>query len=99
MPPIPGQSPDGDKILVDRKMFRTVFSLLLSSLDELNYARHREVFLDSLNTFLTEPSFLDGDQCFQASLLLDAYYEYVPASLSSVRSNLEQALELMRVER
>jgi hypothetical protein len=64
--------------------------------DELANARHREIFLDCLDSHLVETAFLDNSGCFQASLLLDAYYEYVPASLAQLGRNLQEAFELIR---
>lgn len=97
MPSISVQSSsDDDKICIDRKTFKRLFSIVCSSTDILANARHREVFLDSLDTYLSEPTELDGDDCFRASLLLDAYYEYVPASLDQLGSLLDEAFELMR---
>lgn len=97
MPLISGKSPDaGDKILVDRETFQKVLSLVCRSVDELANARHREIFLECLDTFLTESKFLDDAGLFRASLLLDAYYEYVPASLALLEDNLQKALELIR---
>ena len=84
-----------DKIVIDRKTFKRVFSLLRCSVDELTNARHREIFLECLNSHLVETAFLDDSGCFQASLLLDAYYEYVPASLAQLSSNLQEAFELI----
>jgi hypothetical protein len=89
-------SESNDKIVIDRKTFKRVFSLLQIGVDELTNARHREIFLDCLDTYLVESVVLDDSRCFQASLLLDAYYEYVPASLAQLGSNLQEAFELMR---
>jgi len=85
-----------DTIVVDRKTFNRVFSLLQCSVDILGNVRHREIFLDCLDNHLVESAFLDGSGCFQASLLLDAYCEYVPASLAQLGSNLREAFELIR---
>ncbi|MDP8935105.1 MAG: hypothetical protein M3N42_13435 [Cyanobacteriota bacterium] len=97
MPPISGQSPNaGDKICIDRETFQQIFLLINRSTGTLTDARYRKVFLDCLATYLVESVALDDDQCFQASLLLDAYYEYVPACLAELFCNLQKALELMR---
>ncbi|MEG4812490.1 hypothetical protein QUA82_33490 [Microcoleus sp. F8-D3] len=85
-----------DKIVIDRKTFKRLLGLICQSTDLLVNARHREVFLESLNTYLSEATELDGADCFRASLLLDAYYEYAPASFSLLDDNLQEALELMR---
>lgn len=97
MPPISGQPPDaGDQICISRETFQQIFSLINRSTGTLTDARYREVFLDCLDTYLVESVALDDGQCFQASLLLDAYYEYVPASLAEIARNLQEAFELMR---
>ncbi|MEG4916092.1 hypothetical protein [Microcoleus sp. B7-D4] len=85
-----------DKIVIDRKTFDRVFLLVRRSVDELANARHREIFLECLDTCLTKSKFLDDAGCFQASLLLDAYYEYVPASLVLLGNRLEEAFKLMQ---
>jgi len=85
-----------DKIVIDRKTFKRAFSLLQTSVDILANVRHREIFLDCLDSHLVETAFLDDSGCYQASLLLDAYYEYVPASLAQLGRNLQEAFELIR---
>ncbi|MCC3530430.1 MAG: hypothetical protein JGK21_20525 [Microcoleus sp. PH2017_22_RUC_O_B] len=84
-----------DKIVIDRETFKRVFSLVCRSVDTLANVRHREIFLDSLNNYLTESTELDDSDCFRGSLLLDAYYEYVPASLALLEDNLQEAFELI----
>ncbi|AFZ11001.1 hypothetical protein Osc7112_6924 (plasmid) [Oscillatoria nigro-viridis PCC 7112] len=88
-----------DKIVVDGKTFARVLSLINLSIDDLTNARHREIFLECLNTYLVESpaeSERDDAYIFRASLLLDSYYEYVPACLALIHSNLEEACTLMR---
>src|SRR4028118_660651 len=85
-----------DKILVDRKKFRRVFSLLLSSVDELSYVRHREIFLKSLRKLFFESVGLDSLGCVQARLLLEAYSDPVFPTLAQLDSNLEEAFNVMR---
>jgi hypothetical protein len=85
-----------DAIVVDRKTFKQVFALLHRSVDELNNVRHREIFLKCLDEHLSNPGAYDDSHSFQASLLLDAYSEYVPASLALLSDNLREAFELMR---
>jgi hypothetical protein len=85
-----------DKIVIDRETFKRAFSLLCRSIDTLANVRHREVFLESLDKHLLESAELDDSDCFRATLLLDAYYEYVPASLALLGDNLQEAFELMR---
>ncbi|MEG4169409.1 MULTISPECIES: hypothetical protein [unclassified Microcoleus] len=85
-----------DKIVIDRQVFKHLLGLVCRSTDILANARHREIFLESLNSYLTEATLLDDTDCFRASLLLDAYYEYVPASLVLLSHVLDEAHELMR---
>jgi hypothetical protein len=85
-----------DKILVDRKKFKRVCSLLISSVDELAYVRHREIFLKSLRKLFFESFGLDDSGCSQAVLLLEAYSEPVFPTLAKLDSNLGEAFELMR---
>ena len=85
-----------DKIVIDRKKLKRVFSLLLSSVDELAYARHREIFLKSLRKLFFESVGLDDSGCVQARLLLEAYSDPVFPTLAQLDSNLEEAFNLMR---
>ena len=84
-----------DKILVDRKMFERVCSLLLSSVDEIANTRHREIFLRSLKNLFFEGVGLDDFGCAEASLLLEAYYKYVSPSLAQLDSDLKEAFDLV----
>jgi hypothetical protein len=85
-----------EKIVVDRKKFKRVFCLLLSSVDEVTNVRHREIFLKSLNRLFYEAVGLNNLASAQASLLLRAYVDYVSPSLAELNSNLEEAFDLMR---
>lgn len=97
MPPISGKSsPDDDKVCIDRKTFMHLLGLVCRSTDLLVNARHREIFLDSLNTYLIEATELDGAGCFRASLFLNSYCEYVLPSLASLDDNLQELFDLMR---
>src|SRR4028118_214365 len=85
-----------DKIVIDRKKFKRVFSLLLSSVDGLSYVRHREIFLKSLRKLFFESVGLDDSGCVQARLLLEAYSDPVSPSLAELDSDLQEAFDLMR---
>ena len=85
-----------DRIVVDRQTFKHLLGLVCQSTDILVNARHREIFLESLNSYLSESTSLNDEDCFRFSLLLDAYYEYVPASLAQLSDVLNEAYELMR---
>jgi len=91
------QLPDVDeKISIEVKTFNRLIGLICRSTDILANVRHHEIFLDSLNTHLTESTEMDSSDCFRALLLLDAYYEYVTASLALLDSDLDEALKLMQ---
>ena len=96
-----GQSQDltcadaDEKIVIDRKMFKQVCSLLLSSVDEITNTRHREIFLKSLKNLFFEGVDMDGSGFAEASLLLEAYYDYVSPSLAQLDSNLKEAFDLV----
>ena len=85
-----------DKIVIDRKIFNQVFELICSSVDEISNARRREIFLFSLDYHLTQSQVFDDAARIQASLLLDAYYDFVPVSLAHLDRNFQEACELMR---
>lgn len=85
-----------DKIVIDRKIFNQVFELMCSSVDEISDARRREIFLFSLDYHLTQSQVFDDSARIQASLLLDAYYDFVPVSLAQLDRNFQEAFELMR---
>ncbi|MCC3573592.1 MAG: hypothetical protein JGK30_22960 [Microcoleus sp. PH2017_40_RAT_O_B] len=97
MSPVAGQSPDsGDKICIDRKTLKQLLVLACRSTDILVNIRHREIFLDSLDTYLSEATEFDADDCFRASLLLESYYEYVSPSLAQLGDILDEAFELIQ---
>ena len=85
-----------DKIVIDRKIFNQVFELICLSVDEISDARRREIFLFSLDYHLTQSQVFDDFARIQASLLLDAYYDFVPVSLAQLDRNFQEACELMR---
>lgn len=86
-----------DKVVIDRETFRQIFSLLNRSVDILVNARHYEIFLDSLDTYLSDSNGLDADQCFRASLLLDSWIDFVPDALLDLDGNLDELRKLMLV--
>lgn len=88
-----------DTVVMDKKTFMRILSLVGRSVDELSNARHREVFLDCLNTYLLEipaQSQEDDSYIFRATLLLDSYYEYVSPTLALLDTELQEAYDLMR---
>jgi hypothetical protein len=67
-----------DKIVIDLKTFNQIFELISASVDEISNARRREIFLLSLDHHLTRAEIFDNSARIEASLLLDAYYDFVP---------------------
>ena len=89
MPPISGQSPDaGDKICIDRETFKQLLALLNSCVDELVNPRDCEIFLTSLDTYLSENN---SPEPRKALLLLNYYRDIVPDALEEVVDRLEEA--------
>ena len=84
-----------DKIVIDLKTFNQIFELICSSVDEISNARRREIFLFSLDHHLTRSQTFDDSARIEASLLLDAYYDFVPVSLAELDRNFQEAWELM----
>jgi hypothetical protein len=84
-----------DKIVIDLKTFNQIFELICASVDEISYARRREIFLFSLDYHLTQSQIFDNTARIQASLLLDAYYDFVPVSLAELDRNFQEVRELM----
>ena len=84
-----------EKILIDLKTFNQIFELISVSIDEISQARRREIFLYSLEHHLTRSKNFDDFPQIEAALLLDAYYDFVPASLAKLERNFQEAWELM----
>jgi hypothetical protein len=84
-----------DKIVIDLKTFNQILELICSSVDEISDARRREIFLFSLDYHLTQSQVFDDTARIQASLLLDAYYDFVPVSLAELDRNFQEAWQLM----
>jgi hypothetical protein len=88
--------PESDgKIVIDLKTFNQIFELISVSIDEISQARRREIFLYSLEHHLTRSENFDDFPRIEAALLLDAYYDFVPASLAKVDRNFQEAWQLM----
>ena len=88
--------PESDgKIVIDLKTFNQIFELISVSIDEISQARRREIFLYSLEHHLTRSENFDDFPRIEAALLLDAYYDFVPASLAKLDRNFQEAWQLM----
>jgi hypothetical protein len=84
-----------EKIVIDLKTFNEIFELISVSIDEINQARRREIFLYSLEHHLTRSEKFDDSARIEAALLLEAYYDFVPVSLAELDRNFQEAWELM----
>jgi hypothetical protein len=84
-----------EKILIDLKTFDQIFELISVSIDEISQVRRREIFLYSLEHHLTRSENFDNFPRIEAALLLDAYYDFVPASLAKLDRNFQEAWQLM----
>jgi len=84
-----------DKIVIDLKTFNQIFELISVSIDEINQARRREIFLYFLEYHLTRSESFDDSARIEAALLLDAYYDFVPVSLAELDRNFQEAWQLM----
>jgi len=83
------------KIVIDLKTFNQIFELISVSIDEISQARRREIFLYSLEHHLTRFENFDDFPRIEAALLLDAYYDFVPAILAELNRNFQEAWQLM----
>jgi hypothetical protein len=83
------------KIVIDLKTFNQIFELISVSIDEISQARRREIFLYSLEHHLTRSENFDDFPRIEVALLLDAYYDFVPASLAKLDRNFQEAWQLM----
>ena len=77
-----------DKIVIDREMFKQLLALLNSCADELVNPRDREIFLTSLDTYLSES---DSPEARKSLLLLNYYRDIVPDALEEIAARLEEA--------
>lgn len=77
-----------DTIVVDRKTFKQLLVLLNSCADELVNPRDCEIFLTSLDTYLSES---DSPEARKSLLLLNYYRDIVPDALEEIAERLEEA--------
>ena len=77
-----------DKIVIDRKTFKRLLALLNSCADELVNPRDCEIFLTSLDTYLSES---DSPEARKSLLLLNYYRDIVPDALEEIADRLEEA--------
>jgi len=99
MPPISGQSPDGDQICIDRKTLDGVLKLIVQCIGAIKNARHCEIFLTSLNHSLCEWSELElanEDEITKLQLLLNYWLEVVPESLEEVEGSLKESTQILQ---
>ena len=77
-----------DKIVIDCKTFKRLLALLNSCADELVNPRDCEIFLTSLDTYLSES---DSPEARKSLLLLNYYRDIVPDALEEIADRLEEA--------
>jgi len=95
MPPISGKSPNaGDQICIDRKTFKQLLALVTSCVNELVNPRDCEIFLTSLDIYLSEN---DSPEPRKSLLLLNHYRDVVPEALEEIADSLEEAREIFNV--
>jgi hypothetical protein len=94
MPPISDRSPNvGDQICIDRKTFKQLLALVTSCVDELVNPRDCEIFLTSLDIYLSEN---DSPEPRKSLLLLNHYRDVVPEALEEIADSLEEIRETIR---
>jgi hypothetical protein len=77
-----------DKIVIDRETFKQLLALVGSCVDELVNPRDGEIFLTSLDTYLSES---DSPEARKSLLLLNYYRDIVPDALEEIAERLEEA--------
>jgi len=77
-----------DKIVIDRETFKQLLALVGSCVDELVNPRDCEIFLISLDTYLSES---DSPEARKSLLLLNYYRDIVPDALEEIAERLEEA--------
>jgi hypothetical protein len=95
MPPISGKSPNaGDQICIDRKTFKQLLSLIICCADNLVNPRDCEIFLTSLDIYLSEN---ESPEPRKSLLLLNHYRDVVPEALEEIADWLQEATETINV--
>jgi hypothetical protein len=77
-----------DKIVIDRETFKQLLALVGSCVDDLVNPRDCEIFLTSLDTYLSES---DSPEARKSLLLLNYYRDIVPDALEEIAERLEEA--------
>ncbi|MGL5063770.1 MAG: hypothetical protein ACRC62_27605 [Microcoleus sp.] len=77
-----------DKIIIDRQTFRQIFSLLGYCVDEMQRVRDSEIFLTSLDNYLSETN---NPNISKAVLLLNCWLENVPDGIEKIADHLDEA--------
>jgi hypothetical protein len=82
------------KIVIDQKTFKRLRSLIHECDDTLSNPRNCEIFLTSLDTYLSDTAKPEVTKCL---LLLNYYRDIVPEALTDIAGWLEEARDLMGV--
>jgi hypothetical protein len=88
-------SDSDDKIIIDRKTVKRLRSLATRCAEELLNPRDCTVFLESLDSHLTESTVPEPQRTSQALLLLKVYRDVVPDALEEVTELLEELREIL----
>jgi hypothetical protein len=83
-----------DKIVIDRKTFKQVYTLLGKCVDQLEHSRHCEIFLTSLDKYLSESDSLEASKSL---LLLNYWLDVMPESFEDIAGWLDDAREMMKL--
>jgi hypothetical protein len=78
----------GEKIVIDRQTFKRLKALVYCCDDELQNPRDCEIFLTSLDNYLSENKKPEVSKCL---LLLSHYRDVVPEALTEIAGWLEEA--------
>ena len=84
----------GDKIVIDRKTFKQLRSLIYECDDVLQNPRNCEIFLTSLDNYLSDTAKPEVTKCL---LLLNYYRDIVPEALTDIAGWLEEARGLIGI--
>ena len=81
----------GDKVVIDRKTFKQLRSLIWHCEASVEYSRNSDIFLTSLDTYLSE---CENPEAKKSVMLLKVYRDTVPEALEEAAGWIEEAREL-----
>jgi hypothetical protein len=83
-----------DLIVIDRKTFKQVYTLIGKCADQMGCSRHCEIFLTSLNNYLSE---LDSPEASKSLLLLNTWLDVMPEEFGEIAGWLDDARGVMKL--